>query len=60
MRSAPHRGLLVVFGDVPLNQLTSEMIDAFRAHLVDENRLTAARTSSCPTESSNAPNATGA
>ena len=33
--------LLPTFGELPLSELTSEMIDAFRAHHVDERRLTA-------------------
>jgi integrase len=33
--------LLPTFGQLPLSELTSEMIDAFRAHHVDERRLTA-------------------
>jgi integrase len=40
-RHVVDHALLPVFGDVPLDQLTSEMIDAFRSHLVDEDRLTA-------------------
>jgi integrase len=32
--------LVPTFGDVPLTELTAEMIDAFRAHHVDDGRLT--------------------
>ncbi|MDX6707910.1 MAG: hypothetical protein QOI48_3756 [Solirubrobacteraceae bacterium] len=40
-RQAVDQVLLPTFGQLPLTELTSEMIDAFRAHHVDERRLTA-------------------
>jgi len=40
-RQAVDQVLLPTFGELPLTDLTSEMIDAFRAHHVDEGRLTA-------------------
>ena len=40
-RQAVDQVLLPTFGELPLTELTSEMIDAFRAHHVDEGRLTA-------------------
>ncbi len=40
-RQAVDQVLLPTFGQLALTDLTSEMIDAFRAHHVDEQRLTA-------------------
>jgi integrase len=40
-RQVIDNALLPVFGTVPLAQLTSEMIDAYRQHLVEEGRLAA-------------------
>ena len=40
-RQAVDQVLLPTFGELPLTELTSEMVDAFRAHHVDEGRLTA-------------------
>lgn len=40
-RQAVDQVLLPTFGELPLTQMTSEMVDAFRAHHVDEGRLTA-------------------
>lgn len=40
-RQAVDQVLVPKFGELPLNELTTEMIDAFRAHHVDERRLTA-------------------
>ena len=40
-RQAVDQVLVPTFGELPLTELTSEMVDAFRAHHVDEGRLTA-------------------
>ncbi|MGD0454834.1 MAG: tyrosine-type recombinase/integrase [Solirubrobacteraceae bacterium] len=40
-RHVVESALLPMFGDVRLEQLTSEMIDAYRVHLVAEDRLSA-------------------
>jgi len=40
-RQAVDQVLLPTFGELPLSELTSEMIDVFRAHHAHEGRLTA-------------------